>query len=166
MREEDLPILRGLWLGRAPGSYSSSFRLQGATGAMTLEKLVATDRLFAAGAASSMHPGTRCLVRSGPERDAQLVWQAHPDARVRPVLQATPAATLLLTTTQPNWYVDAHAGEAGILVMPWPAEQLEDLLSMPAITPSPTAISAYGTSAGNIVPNAVAMATLFQSTFP
>ncbi|WP_080894195.1 DEAD/DEAH box helicase, partial [Ralstonia solanacearum] len=74
------------------------------------------------------------LVRSGPERGAQIAWQVQPDARVRPVLQATPAATHLLTTTQPCWYVDAHAGEAGILVMPWPAEQVEDLLSMPAIS--------------------------------
>lgn len=132
--EEDVPILRGLWLNRSPGGPASSFRLQGATGAATLEKLVATGRLFASGAASVMHPGTRCLVRSGPERGAQLVWQAQPDARVRPVLQAAPAATYLLTTTQPCWYVDAHAGVAGILTLPWPAEQVADFLSMPPIT--------------------------------
>ncbi len=70
--EEDLPILRGLWLNRSPGAHASSFRLQGTTGAATLEKLVATGRLFASGAASSMNPGTRCLVRSGPERSAQI----------------------------------------------------------------------------------------------
>jgi hypothetical protein len=40
----------------------------------------------------------------------------------------------LLTTTQPSWYVDAHSGEAGVLAMPWPAEQITDFLSMPAIT--------------------------------
>jgi superfamily II DNA or RNA helicase len=132
--EEDVPILRALWLGRAPGAHTASFRLQGATGAAALEKLVATGRLFASGAASSMNPGTRCLVHSGPERGTQLVWQAQPDARVRPILQAAPSATLLLTTTQPCWYVDMHAGEAGTLALPWPAEQIADFLSMPSIT--------------------------------
>lgn len=138
--EEDLPILRGLWLGRSPGACTGSFRLQGPTGAATLEKLIATGRMFASSAVSTMHPGTRCLVHSGPARGAQITWQAQPDSRVRPVLQAEPPATLLLTTTQPCWYVDAHSGEAGILALPWPAEQVADFLSMPAITPDEAAL--------------------------
>lgn len=138
--EEDLPILRGLWLGRSPGACTGSFRLQGPTGAATLEKLIATGRMFASSAVSTMHPGTRCLVHSGPARGAQITWQAQPDSRVRPVLQAEPPATLLLTTTQPCWYVDAHSGEAGMLALPWPAEQVADFLSMPAITPDEAAL--------------------------
>lgn len=131
--EEDLPILRGLWLGRS-GAYSGGFSLEGTTGAATLEKLIATGRLFASSAVGTMHPGTPCLVHSGPARSAQITWQAQADSRVRPVLQAEPPATLLLTTTQPCWYVDAHSGESGLLALPWPAEQVADFLSMPAIT--------------------------------
>lgn len=130
--EEDLPILRGLWLGRSPGAYTSGFRLEGTTGAATLEKLIATGRLFAASAGMTMD--SPCLVHSGPARSAQITWQAQADSRVRPVLQAEPPATLLLTTTRPCWYVDAHSGESGLLTFPWPAEQVADFLSMPAIT--------------------------------
>ncbi|MFC4518486.1 SNF2-related protein [Cupriavidus pinatubonensis] len=132
--EEDLPILRGLWLGRSPGAYTGGFRLHGPTGAATLEKLIATGRLFASSAVSTMPSGAPCLVHSGPARSAQITWQAQADARVRPVLLAEPPATLLLTTTQPCWYVDAHSGECGLLTLPWPAEQVADFLSMPAIT--------------------------------
>jgi len=133
--EEDLSILRGLWLGRSHAAYTGGFALQGATGAAILEKLIATGRAFTSFVPAGAHyPGSHCPVHCGSERGAKMTWQAQPDTRVRPVLQAEPPATLLLTTTQPCWYVDAHSGEAGILAMPWPAEQVTDFLSMPAIT--------------------------------
>ncbi|MGX6566762.1 SWIM zinc finger family protein, partial [Cupriavidus necator] len=133
--EEDLPILRGLWLGRSQASYTGGFGLQGVTGAVILEQLMATGRAFVSfSPAGSHYPGTHCALHYGPVRSAQLTWQTQPDTRVRPVLQAEPPATLLLTTTQPCWYADADSGEAGILAMPWPSEQLADFLSMPAIT--------------------------------
>ncbi len=133
--KEDLPILRGLWLGRSHASYSGSFGLQGTTGAAIIETLIATGRAFTSFAPpGSRAPGTDCVVHRGVERGAQISWQEQPDSRVRPVLQADPPATLLLTSIQPCWYVDAHSGEAGILSMPWSAEQLVDFLSMPAIS--------------------------------
>ncbi|RDK06321.1 DEAD/DEAH box helicase [Cupriavidus lacunae] len=133
--EEDLPILRGLWLGRSQASYTGGFGLQGATGAVILEQLMATGRAFVSfSPAGSHYPGTHCALHCGPARSAQLTWQTQPDTRVRPLLQAEPPATLLLTTTQPCWYADADSGEAGILAMPWPSEQIADFLSMPAIT--------------------------------
>ncbi len=138
--EEDLPILRGLWLDRSRGTYTGSFSLQGANGAGTFEKLVATGRLFASSATGPTHSGTRCLVRGGPARSTQIVWQAQADARLRPVLQTEPPAALLLTAIRPCWYVDTHSGEAGLLALPWPAEQVEDFLSMPAITPEESAL--------------------------
>jgi len=139
--EEDLSILRGLWLGRSHGAYTGGFALQGTTGAAILEKLIATGRAYASFAPAGAHyPGSHCRVHCGPERGATMTWQAQPDSRVRPVLQAEPPATLLLTTTQPCWYVDAHSGEAGILAMPWPAEQVTDFLSMPAITQDEAAL--------------------------
>lgn len=135
VRDEDLPILRGLWLGRSQGSYGN-FGLQGATGADILEKIVATGRAFAVFAPAGAHnPSTPPYpVRRSAERGAQLTWEAQPDSRVRPILQTEPAASSLLLTLQPCWYIDANAGEAGPLALPWPAEQLADYLSMPAIT--------------------------------
>ncbi|TPQ37080.1 DEAD/DEAH box helicase [Cupriavidus pinatubonensis] len=133
--EDDLPILRGLWLGRSHGAYAGGFGLQGTTGAAILERLIATGRAFTSFAPAGAHyPGSHCPLQCGPARGAKMTWQAQPDSRVRPVLQAEPPATLLLTTTQPCWYVDAHSGEAGALAMLWPADQVADFLSMPAIT--------------------------------
>jgi hypothetical protein len=98
--EEDLSILRGLWLGRSHAAYTGGFALQGATGAAILEKLIATGRAFTSFVPAGAHyPGSHCPVHCGSERGAKMTWQAQPDTRVRPVLQAEPPATLLLTTT-------------------------------------------------------------------
>ncbi|MDN7675573.1 DEAD/DEAH box helicase [Burkholderia oklahomensis] len=132
--EDDLPILRGLWLGRSRNSYAGQLGLQGATGAALLEKLVATGRAFAAPAASTMHSGQPCPLQGGPARPGLLTWQTLPDTRVRPVLQTEPAASVLITATQPCWYLDAQAGIAGPVELPWPAPNMADVLSMPAIT--------------------------------
>ncbi|RQS68169.1 helicase [Burkholderia sp. Bp8963] len=131
--EADLPILRGLWLGRSAG-YSSGFRLQGPTGAAILEKLIATGRAFAAPPASTMDSGAPRVLHGGSVRKGRIVWQGQTDARVRPVLNTEPAAVTLITTTQPCWYVDLQTGEAGAIDVPWSADQLADFLSMPSIT--------------------------------
>ncbi|MGU7773710.1 DEAD/DEAH box helicase [Burkholderia sp. MR1-5-21] len=132
--EEDLPILRGLWLGRSRGSYGGQLGLQGATGAALLEKLIATGRAFASPEASTMHSGQPCPLRGGPVRLGHFTWQTLPDTRMRPGLQTEPAATVLITATEPCWYLDAQAGEAGPVELAWPASQIADVLSMPAIT--------------------------------
>ncbi|RZF23551.1 helicase [Paraburkholderia sp. UYCP14C] len=131
--EEDLPILRGLWLDRSR-TYSGSFGLHGTTGAAILERLIATGRAFASPGASTMHSGAPGVLHAGPSRRGQIAWRSQPDTRVRPVLQTEPPATMLLTTTQPCWYVDPHSGEAGAVDMPWPAEELADYLAMPSIS--------------------------------
>src|SRR5690606_27765921 len=51
-----------------------------------------------------------------------------------------PPATLLLTATQPCWYVDPQRGEAGSIDLPWPQQTLTDFLSMPAVTPAEAAL--------------------------
>ncbi len=132
--EEDLPILRGLWLGRSRGAFGSQLGLQGATGAALLEKLVATGRAFASPAASTMHSGQPCPLQDGPARPGYLTWQTLPDMRVRPVLQTEPAASVLITATEPCWYLDAQAGVAGPVELDWSATHIADVLSMPPIT--------------------------------
>lgn len=131
--EADLPILRGLWLGRSR-EHTGSFTLQGATGAAIMEKLIATGRAFAAPTASTMHSGRPCVLHCGPARVGQIVWQAQTDTRVRPIFQTEPPATMLLTTSQPYWYVDAQTGDAGTVEIPWRTDALSALLSMPAIS--------------------------------
>ncbi|SAL07049.1 SNF2-related protein [Caballeronia calidae] len=132
--EDDLPILRGLWLGRSRDSFGGQFSLQGTTGAALLEKLVATGRVFAFPAASSTDYAEPCPLQGGPTRPGHLAWQKLPDMRVRPVLQTEPAAPALITTTQPCWYLDAQAGVAGPVELAGPARNIADVLSMPAIT--------------------------------
>ncbi|CAE6868202.1 RNA polymerase-associated protein RapA [Paraburkholderia aspalathi] len=138
--EEDLPILRGLWLTRSSGGHTGSFGLQGATGAAVMEQLLATGRAFVSPAASTMRLGAPCALHAGPARPGRIAWHTQPDTRVRPVLQAEPPATMLLTTTQPCWYLDAHSGEAGPVDEPWSAGALADFLSMPSITPDEAAL--------------------------
>lgn len=131
--EEDLPILRGLWLDRSR-EYGGSFGLQGATGAAILEKLIATGRAFVSPAANPMRAGSPCALHTGSSRRGQIVWHGLPDTRIRPVLQTEPPATFLLTGPQPCWYVDAQSGEAGTIDLPCPDAQLGEFLAMPAIT--------------------------------
>ncbi|CAH2904495.1 MAG: putative helicase, superfamily II [uncultured Paraburkholderia sp.] len=131
--EEDLPILRGLWLDRS-GKYAGSFRLQGTTGATVLERLIATGRAFVSPMASPMHSGEPCALHAGSSRHGKIAWHSLPDTRVRPVLQTEPPVTVLLTATQPCWYLDAQSGEAGPINLPWSAMQLGEFLAMPSIT--------------------------------
>ncbi|MFX1689714.1 DEAD/DEAH box helicase [Paraburkholderia sp. A2RI-6] len=131
--EEDLPILRGLWLGRSR-NYTGSFGLEGTTGAAIMDKLVATGRAFVSPAANAMHSGEPCALRPGLSRTGHIAWRTQPDMRVRPVLQTEPSATVLLSAIQPCWYLDAHSGEAGPVDVPWPAGRLNEYLSMPSIT--------------------------------
>jgi len=134
--EDDLPILRGLWLGRTRSfkNYGTSFELQGGVGAATLEKIVETGRAFISPMASAKHSGEPCVLHAGPSRRGQITWHTQPDTRMRPVLQTEPPASMILTTVQPCWYLDAYSGEAGIVDVPWSAGQLDEYLSMPAIT--------------------------------
>lgn len=131
--EADLPILRGLWLDRS-GKYAGSFGLQGTTGATVLEKLIATGRAFVSPVASPMRSGEPCGLHAGPARHGTIVWHSLPDTRVRPILQTEPPATMLLTATEPCWYLDAQSGEGGPIDLPWSAAQLAEFLAMPPIT--------------------------------
>ncbi|WP_206956052.1 DEAD/DEAH box helicase [Trinickia acidisoli] len=132
--EEDLPILRGLWLGRSRNAFSGQLGLQGTNGAALLEKLIATGRAFVSPTVSTMHSGQPSPLRGGSARPGRIAWHTLPDTRVRPSLQTEPDATLLITATEPCWYLDAMAGEAGPIELAWPASNIADVLSIPAIT--------------------------------
>jgi superfamily II DNA or RNA helicase len=130
--DDDLVILRSLWLGHSRQNHGH-FILRGSNGGDVLHKLVATGRLFPANPAdgTSRHP-PRPLSR-GAARAGRIEWEAQADDRLRPVLRTEPQAAMVLAT-EPVWYVDAEAGEAGIVELSLPFPQLPDYLSMPPIS--------------------------------
>ena len=132
--EEDLPILRGLWLGRTREDYGG-FVLRGVTGAALLEKILATGRAFAPVPTNDRDPAVTVAVQAGPTRPGQIYWSTQPDQRLRPELRTDPMA-MVLNSTDPFWYLDIKTRELGPLQLPWAAQYVLDFLSMPSIAPA------------------------------
>ncbi|MEC5408577.1 DEAD/DEAH box helicase [Paraburkholderia sp. MPAMCS5] len=129
--DEDLSILRGLWLGRSREDFGQ-FVLRGTSGAETLHKLIATGRLFFDFKAAPGHDGPAPLARAA-DRPGRIEWEPLADQRLRPVLRTEPRASMVLPT-EPVWYVDGVANEAGIVRSSLPFQQLPDYLAMPPIS--------------------------------
>jgi superfamily II DNA or RNA helicase len=136
--DDDLVILRSLWLGHSRENHGH-FILRGTNGGDVLHKLIATGRLFpaapadgSAGSAGSASQIPRPL-SMGAARAGRIEWEAQVDDRLRPVLRTEPPAAMVLPT-EPVWYVDTEAGEAGIVELSLPFQQLPDYLSMPPIS--------------------------------
>ncbi|NEX62458.1 DEAD/DEAH box helicase [Noviherbaspirillum galbum] len=131
--DEDIVILRGLWLGRSRES-TSGYRLLGKTGSEILERLLGTGRAFVLPSGQTMFPIQPSPVHAAGARTGRTEWHVEADERMRPALQVDPAASLIVTTTEPFWYFDAASGEAGPVSMTLPARQVADFLSMPPIS--------------------------------
>jgi superfamily II DNA or RNA helicase len=129
--DEDLSILRGLWLGRSREDFGQ-FILRGTSGAEMLQKLIATGRLFADFKRAPGHDGPVPLSRAA-DRPGRIEWEPLADRRLRPVLCTEPRASMVLPT-EPIWYVDGVANEAGIVESSLPFQQLPDYLAMPPIS--------------------------------
>ncbi|WP_025600624.1 DEAD/DEAH box helicase [Burkholderia sp. WSM2230] len=129
--DEDLSILRGLWLGRAREDFGQ-FILRGTSGAEMLQKLIATGRLFFDFTVAPHDDAPTPLVRAA-DRPGRIEWEPLADQRLRPVLCTEPRATMVLPT-EPVWYVDGAAREAGIVRSSLPFQQLPDYLAMPPIS--------------------------------
>ncbi|WP_345814592.1 DEAD/DEAH box helicase [Paraburkholderia sp. PREW-6R] len=129
--DEDLSILRGLWLGRSREDFGQ-FILRGASGAEMLQKLIATGRLFSDFRQQPGDAGPAPLSR-GADRPGRIEWEPLADERLRPVLCTEPRASMVLPT-EPVWYVDGVANEAGIVQSSLPFQQLPDYLAMPPIS--------------------------------
>ncbi|MFL9963797.1 DEAD/DEAH box helicase [Paraburkholderia sediminicola] len=129
--DEDLSILRGLWLGRSREDFGQ-FILRGTSGAEMLQKLIATGRLFFEFKPARAHDGPTPLSRAA-DRPGRIEWEPLADQRLRPVLRTEPRATMVLPT-EPVWYVDGVANEAGIVQSSLPFQQLPDYLAMPPIS--------------------------------
>ncbi|RKT21621.1 SNF2 family DNA or RNA helicase [Paraburkholderia sp. RAU2J] len=129
--DEDLSILRGLWLGRSREDFGQ-FILRGTNGAEMLQKLIATGRLFFDFKAAPGGAGPVPLSRAA-DRPGRIEWEPLADQRLRPVLCTEPRASMVLPT-EPVWYVDGVANEAGIVQSSLPFQQLPDYLAMPPIS--------------------------------
>jgi superfamily II DNA or RNA helicase len=129
--DQDLSILRGLWLGRSREDFGQ-FVLRGTSGAETLQKLIATGRLFCDFKTAPGHAGPTPLTRAA-DRPGSIEWEPLADERLRPVLRTEPRASMVLPT-EPVWYVDGIANEAGIVPLSLPFQQLPDYLAMPPIS--------------------------------
>ncbi|OAJ52565.1 helicase [Paraburkholderia ginsengiterrae] len=129
--DEDLSILRGLWLGRSREDFGQ-FILRGTSGAEMLQKLIATGRLFADFQPAPGRDGPVPLSRAA-DRPGRIEWEPLADRRLRPVLCTEPRASMVLPT-EPVWYVDGVANEAGVVQLSLPFQQLPDYLAMPPIS--------------------------------
>lgn len=135
---DDLILLRGLWLGRSREDYGV-FVLRGTNGSDILSKLVASGRFFVENKAAQTSYMPLDLSETGPalvqgaERQGKIAWKTQANERVRPVIRTEPDATMVIGT-EPAWYVDKQAGEAGIVQLSMPLEALRDYLSMPPIS--------------------------------
>ncbi|SDR28392.1 Superfamily II DNA or RNA helicase, SNF2 family [Paraburkholderia fungorum] len=129
--DEDLSILRGLWLGRSREDFGQ-FVLRGTSGAEMLQKLIATGRLFVEFGHEAGREGPTPLSR-GADRPGRIEWEPLADQRLRPVLCTEPRASMVLPT-EPVWYVDGVANEAGLVESSLPFQQLPDYLAMPPIS--------------------------------
>ncbi|WP_144108089.1 DEAD/DEAH box helicase [Paraburkholderia sp. BCC1886] len=129
--DEDLSILRGLWLGRSRDDFDR-FILRGSSGAEILQKLIVTGRLFFEFKPASGKTAPTPLALAA-ERPGRIEWEPLADQRLRPVLRTDPRASMVLPT-EPIWYVDGEANEAGVVATSLPFQQLPDYLAMPPIS--------------------------------
>ena len=92
-----------------------------------LRKLLATERLFwRAPQGNALH--------LGKTRPGNPSWRVLDDGSQQATLEATPLATAVLPLTPP-WYVDAAAGEMGMLEPTVPLAQAKVFLTCPPVSP-------------------------------
>ncbi len=126
---DDMVILRLLWLGRSRQGYGE-YDLKGAHGAMALESMLATGRLFVTDG-NPKHALT--WLRLGRARPAHLEWETGSTDRMYPVLHTAPPSSSMILV-EPVWYLDRTNGEAGVAEQPWDAQRIAGYLSMPPIS--------------------------------
>ncbi|GAA4028787.1 DEAD/DEAH box helicase [Actimicrobium antarcticum] len=130
--EEDLGILRMLWMGRSRANYGGGFALSGINGAAVLEKMLATGRLFAQDTDGKI---TIVALHAGASRAGRIDWDPCPGDRLRPQLQTVPFATSVIEV-EPFAYLDQATHEVGLVELSCPANQMVEFLGMPPIAPA------------------------------
>jgi len=135
--EADLTLFHSLQgLARQlPTRYWYDLPFQGPLAAEALGLMAATGRLWLVQAEHENAPATswRCTpLQAGASRTGSLAWHTDGLLRLAPLLVAEPGATLALPS-DPPWYVDAEAGQAGPLECGPHQDLLLQLLRLPPL---------------------------------
>ncbi len=131
--EEDIVILRSLWATRNKYNYSEIYPLKGRLGEDALKQMLATGKLFFATKLENKYEYvTSYPLTLGAERTGWLEWQPSIDDTIAPKLLSNPAATTILTLDT-SWYVDAKTEQVGPLNIPFTAEDLTQLKTLPPL---------------------------------
>ncbi|MCX7192814.1 MAG: helicase, partial [Proteobacteria bacterium] len=130
--DEDLPILRLLWKQRE--KFDGNILL-GKQGNEILTSLLESGRFFCmervAGNRYVLSSPTR--LKQGCVRDARLDWGADESGRMVPKIIRSGATVVVLPLPEATWYLDAAAGEIGLLKLAQTPPQIAQLLSMPPL---------------------------------
>ncbi|MFA6921455.1 MAG: helicase, partial [Gallionella sp.] len=130
--DEDLPILRLLWKQRE--KYDGNILL-GKQGNEILISLLASGRLFCMERVAGNRYVLSAPIRlkQGEVREARLDWGADESGRMVPRIIRSGAAVVVLPLPDATWYLDAKAGEIGLLKLAQTPPQIAQLLSMPPL---------------------------------
>ncbi|MDO6386434.1 DEAD/DEAH box helicase [Uliginosibacterium sp. 31-12] len=131
--DNDIAILRALWLTRDRDGYYLRLRLDGCKVEELLPRLLATGRCHF----SSLQHG---VLQPGPARSARLGWQMREDGCLHPAIEGL--AGLRLLPTEPPWYLDEKGHCAGPLELGLPPRQASRLLGAPPLRPVDAAVVA------------------------
>lgn len=131
--EDDLVILRQLWLARDREGYFVRLRLEGRKVDDLLPRLLATGRCrFREASAAPLGLAER--------RQGRIGWRKGDDGLLR--AQAESGDALIVLHTDPPWYVDEAAAQAGPLELGMPPAQALSLLASPPLRPVDAALVA------------------------
>ena len=130
--DEDLPILRMLWRQRE--KYDGNILL-GKHGNEILVSLLETGRFFCMERVAGNRYVLSAPIRlkQGGVREARLDWGADESGRMVPRIIRSGAAVVVLPLPDATWYLDAKAGEIGLLKLAQNPQQIVQLLSMPPL---------------------------------
>jgi len=130
--DEDLSIMRLLWNQRDP---YDGFMVIGKQGNEILQCLLESGRfcLMERVAGSGRVLSAPVMLKQGAMRDARLDWGADESGRMVPRIIRSGDAVDVLAMPDATWYVDADAGEIGLLKLAQTPAQIAQLLSMPPL---------------------------------
>jgi len=131
--EDDITILRGLWLNRDREAYYDRLRLEGCPVEDVLPRMLATGRCH-------FSDIQHTALTLGAERRAHLGWEVGGDGRLRMALSDLGGLECL--PTEPPWYVDTARSEAGPLDLGLAPRQARRLLDAPPLRPIDAAVVA------------------------
>ncbi len=135
--EDDIGILRLLWIERTHDIGLRAFGLGPKHGAEILRRMAATGRLCPANDYSPL------LLSS--TRPAKVSWRLDVNGRQRPRLESEPPASLVIPV-RPPWYVDLDEGLIGALEVPGNPALIARLFALPPLSSKEAALVAEALS--------------------